>query len=317
MKILIMAAGAVGGYLAGILNRSGEEVVAVARGANLEAILRDGLIVESVRSGNFTESVSAVDRLNGDWHADLIIFCVKSYHNEEAIRVITPAVKDSTTILTLENGIGSGDQLADAFGIDKILLGVAYIGARRIRPGVFGELTGNVRIVFGEEDGTHSQKAKKVHEILSKSGIDVELSSDVLKTLWDKLIYICALSGMASVTRASFLEINSLPRPHNLVRVVMEEVSQVGRALGVNLAEDVVESTMNYFKSVNFNVTSSMYDDLIAGNPLELNVLNGAIDRFGKDMGLLTPVNSFIYEVLSVADNNARITLSQDNRREG
>ena len=306
MKVLIMAAGAVGGYLAGVLNRSGEEVVAVARGANLEAILRDGLIVESVRSGNFTEPVSAVDRLSGDWKADLIILCVKSYHNEEAIKVITPAVQDSTTILTLENGIGSGDQLADAFGTEKILLGVAYIGARRLRPGVFAELTGNVRLVFGEEDGTHSQKAKKVHEVLSKTGIDVELSSDVLKTLWDKLIYICALSGMASVTRASFLEVNSLPRTHNLVRMVMDEVAQVGRALGVNLEEDVVESTMNYFKSVNFHVTSSMYDDLIVGNPLELSVLNGAIDRLGKAMGIPTPINSLISDVLSVVDNRVR-----------
>ena len=67
-------------------------------------------------------------------------------------------------------------------------------------------------------------------------------------------------------------------------------------------------STMNYFKSVNFHVTSSMYDDLIVGNPLELSVLNGAIDRLGKDMAILTPVNSFIYEVLSVSDNRARLT---------
>ena len=146
---------------------------------------------------------------------------------------------------------------------------------------MFAELTGNVRLVFGEEDGTHSQKAKEVHEVLSKTGIDVELSSDVLKTLWDKLIYICALSGMASVTRGSFLEVNSLPRTNNLVRTVMDEVAQVGRALGVNFEEDVVESTMNYFKSVNFNVTSSMYDDLIVGNPLELSVLNGANDSLG------------------------------------
>ena len=308
MKVLVMAAGAVGGYLAGILNRSGEEVVAVARGANLEAIIQDGLIVESVRSGNFTEPVSAVDRLSGDWQADLIIFCVKSYHNEEAIKVLTPAVQDSTTILTLENGIGSGDQLADAFGSDKILLGAAYVGTKRLRPGVFAELEGEVRLVFGEEDGTHSQKAKEVHKVLSKTGIDVELSSDVLKTLWEKLIYICALSGMTCVTRASFLEINSLSGTHNLVRAVMDEVSQVGRALGVNLAEDVVESTMNYFKSLHFDLLSSMYGDLIIGNPLELNVLNGAIDRLGKDMDIVTPVNSFISEILSVADNRARLT---------
>ena len=105
MKILVMAAGAVRGYFGGLLARNGEDVTFVARNQNLEAISSSGLKVESIRSGNFTIHPSVVDKLDGTWKADLVLFTVKSYHNEQAMETIKPAVADDTNILTTAEGV--------------------------------------------------------------------------------------------------------------------------------------------------------------------------------------------------------------------
>jgi 2-dehydropantoate 2-reductase len=305
MKILVTGAGALGGYFGSVLARAGEDVTFLERNQHLEAINRDGLRVESVAHGEFTVHAPAIERPDGTWSADLVLFCVKSYHNEKAIEAISPAVGDGTTILTLQNGIGSGDQLAGAFGRGKVLLGVAYYEGQRKAPGVVAELGGERRIVFGEEDGAQSPRAAAIRDALLGAGLDVELTDDVLRAVWNKLVMICALAGMTCITRSSFAEVIDTPATLDLTWRVVREAAAVGRAKGVNLADDVVESTMDYFQRFKNELVSSMYFDLEAGKPLELRVLNGAVSRSGEEAGVATPVNDFITACLMVADSRA------------
>ena len=308
MKILVTGAGAIGGYFGGMLARVGEDVTFLARGHHLDAINRRGLKIESVSDGKFTVAAPAVDQPDGSWTADLVLLCVKSYHNETAFAAMGPAVGEGTAILTLQNGVGSGDQLAAAFGRDKVLLGVAYIEAARRTPGVVAELGGERRIVFGEEDGAQSPRAVAIRDVLQRAGLDVELTSDVLQALWNKLVMICALSGMTCITRASFAEAIDNPGTLDLTWRVVREAAAVGRARGVNLAADVVESTMDYFQRFKNELVSSMHSDLEAGRPLELGVINEAISRFGKEVGVATPANDFITACLTLADRRAMST---------
>ena len=203
MKILIMAAGAVGGYYGSLLARAGNDVIFVARGDNLEAIRQDGLRVNSVNSGNFTLRANAVDSLDGSWTPDLVMFCVKGYQNALAIETIAPAVGDDTTILTLQNGIGSGDDLSAAFGADKVLLGAAYVDASHPEPGVFDERGGTCRIVFAEQEGPPTERCSEILHTLESAGIESEVAEDINVALWNKLVYICGLSGMTCITRSS------------------------------------------------------------------------------------------------------------------
>ncbi|MCH7787525.1 MAG: 2-dehydropantoate 2-reductase, partial [Chloroflexi bacterium] len=250
----------------------------------------------------------AIERPDGAWQADLALFCVKGYQNEEAIEVIRPAVGKDTTILTLQNGIGSADQLASAFGREKVMSGAAYIDAMRKAPGVVAELGGECRIVFGEEDGRETERAVRIRDTLHKVGIETHLSRNVSKVLWNKLIYICALSGMTCITRASFAEVMGTPETLDLTWRVMREAAEAGRAKGIDLDEDVVESTMAGFQEYKEDLISSMHLDLEAGNPLEIAFLNGAVSRIGKEVGVATPVNDFITACLSIADGKARRT---------
>lgn len=311
MKILIMGTGAIGGCYGGLLARSGEDVLFAARGDNLRAISDVGLRVDSATFGEFVVRPKAVDRLDGSWTADLILLCVKGYHNEQAISDMSPAVGDNTTILTLQNGIGSGEQLAQRFGADKVLLGAAYIDAERTAPGVFAQRGSPPRIVLGEEDGELTDRSKAIAEVLQQARIETELSTNVLTALWSKLVYICALSGMSCITRASFSDVLETQETYTMTMQVMTEALKVGQASGVPLDDELPNSVMEGFQEEKGGLISSMHTDLMAGNPLEVSLINGAVARIGREVGVETPANSFIAACLAIADNKARSKASK------
>ncbi|MBM3949093.1 MAG: ketopantoate reductase family protein [SAR202 cluster bacterium] len=299
MKILIVGTGGVGGYFGAMLQRAGEDVVFVARGEHLRAMIEGGLRVRSVVPGDFTIRVKAAERPDGSWKADLALFCVKSYSNEEAIEAMRPAVGPDTSILPLQNGIGVGDQLAAAFGKEKVLLGLTYIDAARPEPGVVTVGRGSSRIVFGEWDSKRTPRAVKVLDTLTKAQLDAVLSDDIQRDLWKKLTYICCLSGMLCITRASFVEVLETPETRELAVRVMREAAAVAKALGVSLPPKTVEETLEYFDEHKAEVTSSMFLDLQRGNPIEVGTINGAVSKLGKKAGVPTPVNDLIFWCLT------------------
>ena len=305
MKVLVMGSGGVGGYYGAVLHRAGNDVTFVARGEHLEAIRRDGLRVESVGSGNFTIHPMATERPDPSHAADLVLYCVKGYDNDEVIPLLAPAVAAHTSVLTLQNGIGSGDVLSQAFGVEKVLLGATYIDAKKPAPGVVAE-TGRVReIVFGEGHGAFGPRAVKVRDAMAAAGINVELTDSVASELWGKLLYICALSGMICITRATFPEILANPGTEQMTWDVMREVEAVAEARGISLRANAVEQTMERLRAVTGGGISSMYTDLQAGGRLEVSVLNGAVSRFGRESSVSTPVNDFITACLTIAHDRA------------
>ena len=302
MKILIMAAGSVGGYFGGLLARAGNDVLFIARGDNLAAIERDGLRVESVTSGDFTIPAGvarAAERPDPSWTADLALFCVKSYHNAVAMETIAPSIGADTAIITLQNGLGSGDELSSVFGAHRVMLGAAYVEAAHPAPGVFSELGGDCRIVFAEQDGAPSERGSEIAAILAGAGIDSEIAPDIQQALWNKLVYICGLSGMTCITHSSFAEVMDTPATAAMALQVLEEAAAVGRASGVNLDDALVPSIMSGFVEDKDHLISSMHADLSAGKPMEFGNLNGKVSELGARLGVPTPINDFITACLT------------------
>jgi len=133
----------------------------------------------------------------------------------------------------------------------------------------------------------------------------VTLSRHIAREVWTKLVYICGLSGMTCITRASFAEVLDMPETLELTERVLREVEAVARAKRVTLGDGIVEETMERYQSSGRDATSSMYTDLVKGNRLEVGVLNGAVSRFGSELGVATPANDFITGCLTVAHNRA------------
>ena len=306
MNVLVMGSGAVGGYYGGVLRHAGNEVTFVARGDHLAAIRERGLRVDSVTSGNFTVEADATARPDASLRPELVLFCVKGYDNATAIDLLRPVVREDTTVLTLQNGIGSGAQLADAFGEHKVMLGVTYVDAALKGPGHVAEFGGPSRLVFGEADGGRTDRAAAISDALSGAGVTVELTSDVETALWRKFLFICAWSGMICLTRSPMAEILASPATERMTTDVLREVQFVAGARGIELSDSEVEAAMQSFRDAGEDSVSSMYIDLQAGKPLEIEVLNGAVARMGAEVGVATPVNDFIVACLALPHARAQ-----------
>ena len=301
MKVLVMGSGAVGGYFGAALRRVGHDVVFIARGDHLKSMARSGLRVESSAAGTFDIDARALERPPAAWKADLVLYCVKGYDNSTAVHTISPAVGTDTVILTLQNGMGSIDALAAAYGRDAALPGLTYIDATRTGPGVVREFgLKPPDIVFGEEDGRGSDRVDEIREALDVEGVEVRVSDDITKELWSKFIYICGLSGSTCITRSTFDQVVTTPATLDLTRRIMREAYSVSEAKSVGIADDYVDDTVDYFVSIGGENTSSMYTDLMRGNPIEVEVLNGAVSRMGAELSIPTPANDFIATCLSL-----------------
>ena len=304
MNVLVMAAGAVGGYFGSVIAEK-HDVVLIARNEHLKAIQEKGLKVESKTSGNFISRATAVAQPEEGYVADVVLYCVKAYHNESACDVIAPAVGPETAVLTLQNGIGSGDFLSNRFGEERVLLGAAYIEASRGNPGITKEHGGGCRIALGNKLGISTPKTNMVSELLKSSNIDHEVSTDIMSALWKKLVFITALSGMTCLVRARFEQVLDNPQTHALAIKVMSETKAVADAEGINLPSDVVETTMADFMLHKSELVSSMHQDLLSGRPLEVNVINGAVSQMGRIHNISTPINDVITSCLSLPNTLA------------
>ncbi len=305
MNILIMAAGAVGGYFGSVLSKT-NEVTFIARGNHLREIQEHGLSVKSATSGNFICKSKAYESPPFGYKADLIIFCVKEYQNQIACQVISNSVSDDTTILTLQNGLGSGDVLGREFGKEKILLGAAYVEASKGDPGIIVEHGGVCKITFGGQNKDQTERVQKVEQIFKSSPIDFTVSVNINSDLWQKLVFISALSGMTCITRSSFQEVMTHPPTRNITKTLVNETAAVASKLIPNFSKDTVPNVIEYLETHKNDLVSSMHQDLLAGKPIEIDAINGAVSREGKNLGIPTPINDMIVSSLSLQDLRAR-----------
>lgn len=305
MRIAVMGAGGIGGNLGGLLARGGNDVSLIVRGAHLEAIRQNGLRVKMPQD-EFTAEVHATNEPGEIGPVDLVLFTVKTYHNATAIAAMQPMVGEDTTVLSLQNGVETFDELAQVLGAECVLCGAAYFGAYIEAPGVITNRGLPPKILFGEVDGPESPRAQRIQETFQKAGINAELSDDVTKTLWTKFMILSSAAGITCAARHLIRPLLEHSEAREMWIAGMREVEAVGRAKGVDLDPEVVEQTMGLVESLPWDYQLSMHADLDRGGPLELEAINGAIVRMGRQLGIPTPVNQFLYTVLKPHIDGAR-----------
>ncbi len=304
MKIAVMGSGGVGGYFGGMLAKAGHAVTFIARDEHLQAIRKEGLRVVH-NAGEFTVDASATDNAEGVGHVELVLFSVKAYDTDSALRVMSPLVGPDTTVLTLQNGVDSYAAVAGTFGGEHALPGAAYVESRIDSPGVVVQTGGVARLVFGEASGEETARVRRVRDALLSSGINAEVSPDVLATLWSKFLFIAAVAGLTSACRRRIGDLLGEPGYRELLVKAMREIEAVGRAKGINLDDAVVDQTMEYVEGAVKDITASMHLDLERGRRLELEIFNGAVVRMGRETGVATPVNHMLHMVLKPHVNGA------------
>ena len=298
MRIAVVGAGGTGGYFGGLLARAGQDVTFIARGANLEALRARGLTVESRLAGTFTLPVRATDNPSDLDPVDLVLFCVKTYDTDAAAESIRRLIHPETMLLSLQNGIGNEERIAQAAGHDSGIGAVAYVVSTIKAPGVVAQTAGPGKIVFGELGGGTCPRTKRLHDVLQTAGIVAELHPNVQGAIWQKFLFICAFSGVTAVTRLPIGTILADPMTHSLFRGTVEEVEAVARAIEIELPSDCVEQALATAAAAEPWASSSLYRDLAGGRRLELESLNGEVVRRGGEHGVSTPLNFAIYAAL-------------------
>ena len=297
MRIAVMGAVSTGGYFGGMLARGGNDVTLIARGAHLDAIRANGLKV--VRDDEeFTVQCQATDDPSEFGPVELLLLCVKTYQSDAAIPLMQPLVGPDTTVLCLQNGVDSYLKAAEVLGEAAVLPGAAFIEAGMLGPGTVRQTGSLVRIILGETNGVETPRCLAIRDAFLGSGVPAEVLPDIRAGQWGKFLFIATMAGVTSMARATLAEL--MPQPHwrKVVLACLAEIDLVARANGVDLAPDIVADTVSSIEEHLADLQASMHTDLMAGRPLELDALNGAVVRAGIEVGVATPVNDLIYAML-------------------
>ena len=302
MNVLVMGAGGVGGYLGGLLARAGHRVTVIARGPHLDALQSQGLRVETAVEEPFEVAVHALSAPEPDVVADLVLFTVKSYDLEDAMARIQPAVGPDTTVLTLLNGVDSGEQLAAAFGPERVLDGVIYVESFIRAPGIVAQVGGPRRVAFGNRHGANGARESRLLDAFVSAGWNVEVSENVLGQLWSKFAYLGPFAAVNTITGLGPAKLCTEAQGSRLMHTVVGEYVAVGNAEGAELPADTIERTVASLRRASV-VMSSMLRDRIAGKRLESEALVGTIVRRGAAHGVPTPVTESLYCLLGPMAN--------------
>lgn len=306
MRVAVLGTGGVGGYFGARLDSVGVEVVFIARGEHLNAIRTSGLRLESPLGDVLVHPAQASDSLADIAPVDVILLCVKTWQVQEAIEAMRPCMSSNTVVVPLQNGVETPSILADDLGADHVMGGLCGVFSFIAGPGHIRHLGGPAFVKFGELNNERTERVKRLQEAFEQTDVTVEVPDDIHVALWEKCMIVVPSGGLGAVTGAPYGPVLTIPETRQLLKQGMEEVYQVARARGVLLSEDKVAQTLAFIDGALPSATASLQRDIAAGKRSELDSWVGAVVRLGAEVGVDTPVHSFMYASLLPTELRAR-----------
>ena len=298
--VLVMGAGAVGGYYGACLVRAGHDVTFVARGANLDALRSSGLRVTGAMGELSAPEAHATDDPSSV-RADLVLMCVKAYDLPDAARAVRDA---GGVVLTLQNGVDAPEIVRGVLG-DVVIAGTTGIVADLPEPGHVHVTSAYAWMRFGEWDGGGvSERVANVHRVLDVDGIDAIAVDDARVALWEKMTLMCGMAGLTTLYQRPMGEILGDEPTRDEFIAIVGECERIARAKGVRLPDGFIEQRIAYAENIDPAAMSSMSRDFARGRKIEIETFNGAIVRMGAELGVDVPANRAVYDaILSAAQH--------------
>ncbi|HYX16524.1 MAG TPA: 2-dehydropantoate 2-reductase [Nostoc sp.] len=313
MKICIVGAGAIGGYLGAKLALAGEEVTLIARGSHLEAIKKNGLkLLMADGSSQIATPFLATRDIQEAGTQDVVILTVKA-HSVPAIAPLLPALYNPhTMVVTAQNGVpwwyfrkyggeyeGTRIQSVDPDGIIEASIGaeraigcVVYPATEIIEPGVIKHIEGD-RFTLGEMDGTKTKRIQLLAQTLKQAGFKTPIRNQIRTEIWIKLWGNVAFNPISALTGATLEDICRYPLTRELARQMMTETQAIAENLGIKFGI-TLEQRINGAENVGAHKTS-MLQDIEAGRPTEIDAIVSAVAELGKLTQISTPHIDAIY----------------------
>jgi 2-dehydropantoate 2-reductase len=294
VKIAVVGAGAMGSVYAGILGDAGNDVWAVdVWTEHVEAIRARGLTIDGA-SGTRTVRVNATSAAEEVGVCDLVVIATKARDVESAARAAQSLVGPETVVVPIQNGLGSADRIAAVLGDARVAIGVAGgFGASIVAPGHVHH-NGWELVRLGERNGPATPRIERVAEVWREAGFRVAVYDDVDRLVWEKLVCNVCFSGTCAILERTIGEVLDDSSAWHVASGCATEAYDVGRARGIELGfDDPVAYTREFGETIR-DARPSMLLDVIAGRPCEIDVINGAIPRAAREVGLTAPVNEVV-----------------------
>jgi 2-dehydropantoate 2-reductase len=313
MRIAIFGAGSIGGYFGGRLSQVGEDVVFIARGEHLNAMLKHGLQVDSINGDFAVQPVQATDDPSKTGGVDMVLVGVKAWQVTEAAEVMRPMIGPETFVLPLQNGLEAPSQLSEILGDQHVLGGLCGLFCYVAGPGHIVHAGTDPFVKFGELDNHRSQRVEQLLDTFKRAGVNAEIPPDIQVAMWMKFLLIAVWSGMGAVTHAPVGIWRSLPETRRMAEQGLQEIIAVAKARNILLPEKALQTTMALYDGLVPHSTASLQRDVMQGRPSELEAQIGAVVRFGQEASVPTPLFTFIYRSLLPMELRARGQLKFGN----
>lgn len=303
-RYLLMGAGALGSVIGGLLARQDHDVAFVGLDDHLRAMQQKGLLITGLWGEHFLPEVSAfygTEGLSGTF--DAVLLCVKSYHTARVVRQACPFMREDTLVFSLQNGLGNWEAIAEAVGWGRTVGARVIFGAEIQEPGVARVTVYADKVLLGSPSGgVPEERIAPVCDDFNKAGIPTELSGRIESSLWGKILYNCSLNALGAILNVPYGHLGEVPEIRETMRGIIEEIFAVAQAKGVLMEYPSPADYYRFFLHRQLPPTathrSSMLQDMEKGRLTEIDALNGAIARYGRELRVPTPVNETLTAII-------------------
>lgn len=305
-KILVAGCGAIGSVFGGLLKKAGHEVTLFGRDWHLAAIRSGGLEIDGIWGRHHVKGfklASQTHALSGLY--DLVLITVKAYDTRAMVRAVAPCLKPEGLAISVQNGLGNLETLAETFGAGRSLGSSVLVGAKIAVPGRVTVTVQAAPIVIGPLDSSSAGSLEKSGlwaGLFNQARIPCEVTDRILSHLWAKVFYNAPLNPLGALLQVHYGALGEEPELRTLMDGIIDEAFQVAQKKGVRLLWPAPGDYRELFYSkllpATYQHQSSMLQDLRRGRPTEINSLNGQIWRYGQELGVPTPFNGVVTRLI-------------------
>ncbi len=301
MQILVFGLGALGHVFATLLQKAGHQVVGIGRPSVTKAIKEKGIQVKGIwgeHKANLKGVYTSVSELPSQ-NFDLMMLTVKSYDIKTAVESLKPLVAPNTLVMCVQNGYGNYEIASEVLGDNHVVLARVIFGAELLAPGKVKVTVCADDVIIGSPKHVISaQRLQKLASFFNQARIPTRFSPDILSYVWDKILYNCALNPLGAILEVNYGVLGEKNELRTIMNEIIKEIFIIAKAYDIPLFWSSVESYLEHFYTKLLPPTAahypSMLQDIQKGKRTEIDALNGAIVRLGKNAGIKTPINSII-----------------------
>lgn len=303
MKIVIVGPGAMGCLFGAFLSKSKEEIWLLDKFKERAAkINENGISLEGV-SGSWQAKVKATANPQDIGTSDLILICVKSFNTKQAIEQIMPLLGKNTKILTLQNGMGNIEVIAELTAEDRVIGGVTNEGATLIDIGKIHH-AGRGQTIIGMINGKTPVEMRGIREVFNKVGFDTKMSRDIKSLIWSKLIINVGINALTAITGLSNGKLTEFEGTKRILRDAVTEAARIAKRKRIKLIYDDPLAKVEAVCEGTSKNLSSMLQDVLRKKRTEIHFINGVIVRLGQELGIDVPTNKFLVDLVKTIETS-------------